>query len=130
MLEEIFICHTIRNSRLLFYFLFISVKELTVFPTVCTVADQVESFMSFLNGSSVVRLEGEQNSLHARLAFCSYYDICVSVIASYNQWQENTVYMWKDHMQDNKKSMFKVHLILVFSMYVQISGVSKYQSIF
>lgn len=38
--------------------------------------------------------------------------------------------MWKDHMQDNKKSMFKVHLILVFSMYVQISGVSKYQSIF
>lgn len=125
----------IGNSRLLFSFLIILSKELTIFPTVCTAADQVVSFMSFLNGSSVVRLEGEQNSLHdvkmnARLAFCSYYDICVSVIASYNQWQENTVYMWKDHMQDNKKSMFKVHLISVFSMFVQISGVSKYQSIY
>lgn len=50
--------------------------------------------------------------MSARLAFCSCYDICVFVSASYNQWQEyicgKNIYKIVDLKK--KTNMFKVHL--------------------
>lgn len=99
--------------------LMISFNKLAVLFSQSSGSDCIIHHLSFLCGSNVLRLEVVQRSLHdvkmnAKLAFCSCYDICVSVSASYNQWQE---YICGKNISKNAK-MIKVHLILVFFLCV------------
>lgn len=115
-----------QESSVLFFDDFINAIDCFVFPPVCRAEQLITLYClcHFYTAPMLLHLKKSKNSLHvvkmnAMLAFCSCYDICVSVSASYNQWQEH-IYTWKEHnyARNNKKSMFKVHFVLVFSMCV------------